>query len=63
MVGIKGMKMPKNCLECKLFHFYFDLNVVVHCVCKCRNMEIYGDLDKINDLCPLIEIESEEMNE
>lgn len=60
MVGIKGMKMPKDCAECKLFHFYFDLNGVVHCVCKCRNMEICGDLDKRDDLCPLIEADKGE---
>lgn len=57
MVAIKDMEMPKNCVECKLFHFYFDLDSVIHYICKYRNMEMCGDLkNKRNDFCPLIEI-------
>jgi len=56
MVAIKDMEMPKNCAECKLFHFYIDLNGVTHFICKCENMEMCGDLkNKRHDLCPLKE--------
>ena len=59
MVAIKDMKMPKNCAECKLFHFYFDVDGVIHYVCKCRSVEMFSDLNKRNDLCPLIEVDKE----
>ena len=59
MVAIKDMEMPKNCAECKLFYFYFDVDGVIHCVCKCRSMEIFSDLNKRNDFCPLIEVDKE----
>lgn len=56
MVIIKDMEMPKNCAECRLFHFYFDLDSVIHYICKYRNMEMCGNLkNKRNDFCPLIE--------
>jgi hypothetical protein len=59
MVAIKDMEMPKNCAECKLFHFYLA-NGVIHCICKCGNMEMCGDLEnKRNDFCPLIEVDKE----
>ena len=62
MVAI-NMEMPKNCSECKLYHFYFDINGVIHCVCKYGNMEMCGDLEnKRNDCCPLIEVEGEEVD-
>lgn len=57
MVAIKDMEIPKNCAECKLFHFYFDLSGVIHYICKCGNIEMFGDLkNKRNNICPLIEI-------
>ncbi len=59
MVAIKDMEMPKNCAECKLFHFYFDVDGVIHYVCKCGNMEMFSDLNKRNDFCPLIVAESD----
>ena len=60
MVAIKDMDMPNNCIECKLFHFYFDLDSVAHYICKCGNIEMCGDLkNKRNDSCPLIEIDEE----
>lgn len=56
MVAIKDMEMPKSCTDCKLFHFYFDSDSVIHYICKYENMEICGDLkNKRNDFCPLIE--------
>lgn len=56
MVAIKDMEMPKNCAECELFHFYFDLDGVIHYICKFRNMEMCGDLkNKRNDFCPLMQ--------
>ena len=61
MVAIKGLEMPKCCVECKLFHFYFDLNWGMHYICKYGNIEMCGDLkNKRNDLCPLIVMESED---
>lgn len=64
MVAIKDMEMPKNCAECKLFHFYLDTNSVIHYVCKYRNMEMCGDLkNKRNDSCPLIEANKESEDE
>jgi hypothetical protein len=60
MVAIKDMEMPKNCAECKLFHFYLDTNGVIHFICKCGNIEMCGDLkNKRNDFCPLIETDKE----
>lgn len=60
MVAIKDMEMPRNCAECILFHFYFDLDGVMHYVCKCGNMEMCGYLEnKRNDFCPLIEVDKE----
>lgn len=60
MVAIKGMKMPESCKECPLFHFSLDLDGVIHCICKYRNMEMCGDLkNKRNDFCPLIEVDKE----
>ena len=57
MVIIKDMKIPKNCAECRLCRFYFDLDGVVHYICNCRNMEMCGDLEnKRNDFCPLEEV-------
>ena len=58
MVAIKDMEMPKNCIECTLSHFYFDVNGVIHYICKYKNIEIRGNLEnKRNDFCPLILIE------
>lgn len=58
MVAIKDMKMPKCCKECKLFHFYIDINGLLHFICKCGNMEMCGDLEnKRNSSCPLSEVE------
>lgn len=55
MVGIKYIEMPKSCTECKLLHSYFDLDGVIHYICKCDNMELCGDLNtKRNGHCPLI---------
>lgn len=60
MAGIKDMKMPKNCMGCKLFHFYFDLDGAIHDICKYGDVEMCGDLNaKRNDICPLIEKEKE----
>ena len=61
MVAIKDMEMPKNCAECKLFHFYIDLNSVTHFICKYGNIEMCGDLkNKRNYFCPLIEADKAE---
>lgn len=55
------LEMPKNCVECKLFHFYLDLDSVIHYICKYRNMEMFEDLEnKRNDFCPLIEVKKAE---
>jgi len=60
MVAIKDMEMPKNCVECKLFHFYLDQGCLIRYICKCGNIEMCGDLkNKRNDICPLVTIESE----
>lgn len=59
MVVIKDMEMPKNCAECKLFHYYLA-NGKIHFICKCGNMEMRGDIkNKRNDSCPLIEVDKE----
>lgn len=65
MVAIKGMEMPKNCVECKLFHFYLDyLDSVIHYVCKYGNIELYGNFkNKRNDCCPLALIETDKESE
>ena len=64
MVAIKGLEMPKCCKECPLFHFYFDIEGVMHFICKYRNMEMCGDLEnKRNDFCPLIEVNKGSENE
>ena len=57
MIAIKDMEMPKNCAECKLFYLYFDLDGVMHYICRCKNSEMHGGDLKIkrNDFCPLIE--------
>lgn len=61
MVVIKDMQMPNNCKECKLFHFYLDLDGVIHYICKFTNMEMCGDLkNKRNGFCPLMDTESED---
>lgn len=61
MVAIKDMVMPKNCAECKLFHFYLDvINGTIHFICKYGNIEMCGDFEKKrNDFCPLIEVDKE----
>ncbi len=60
MVAIRDMEMPKNCAECKLFHCYLNLGVVMHYVCKCGNMEMFHDVkNKRNYFCPLIEVDKE----
>ena len=58
MVAIKDMEMPKNCADCRFFHFYFDLDGAVHFICKCENVEMHGNFAiKRHDICPLIESE------
>lgn len=54
MVAI-NMEMPKNCVECPLFHFFIDTKGIIHNFCKYGNMEMCGDLkNKRSDFCPLI---------
>lgn len=60
-IAIKDMEMPKCCSKCPLFHFYLDTNGIIHFICKYGNREMRGDLEnKRYDLCPLVNIESED---
>ena len=63
MVIIKDMEMPKCCSECPLFHFFIDINGILHYICKCGNVEMLGDFEnERNDFCPLIEMKEESEN-
>lgn len=56
-VYIKGMKMPKNCKECKLFNIDYDVALGRDVeICEAENLIIMCDprKDKM-DWCPLRE--------
>lgn len=57
-IMLKDMeKMPKSCFDCPLFHFYIDIDGVLHNVCKYGNIEMYGNLtNKRHDSCKLMEV-------
>ena len=55
MIGIKGMKMPKNCKQCPLVD-YGDLHEDELCCAK-EDREFISNGENRPEWCPLVEIE------
>lgn len=51
-VLIRDIKMPRNCMECS---FCFNRDAYMWCEVKGDSL-LYGQLDKRNEDCPLVEV-------